>query len=144
MVQMDLTSVHSVRDLSSALRIPFIDLVVPCNFCLKFLTNAEKLLFDYFDLHLIWRDNFVFACCQCCARHVSLLEFMLYYQESFEVSEVEELLSQPLVNIGLRCVTCTKKLTVSEKLAVVSAGERIHKVRNKFKAKCSLCRLYII
>ncbi|CAA24314.1 E6 protein [Human papillomavirus type 1a] len=138
------TPIRTVRQLSESLCIPYIDVLLPCNFCNYFLSNAEKLLFDHFDLHLVWRDNLVFGCCQGCARTVSLLEFVLYYQESYEVPEIEEILDRPLLQIELRCVTCIKKLSVAEKLEVVSNGERVHRVRNRLKAKCSLCRLYAI
>nr|AYA94781.1 MAG: E6 protein [Human papillomavirus] len=131
----------SARELARYLGIPFVDLFLPCNFCQRFLSTLELLLFDHFELNLIWRDGQVNGCCYNCAKTASLVDFILFYESSFELDELEHIVGRPLLQIDLRCLLCSKKLSIGEKLDLVSKRERVHKIRNRWKAKCSLCSL---
>ncbi|AGV05014.1 E6 [Castor canadensis papillomavirus 1] len=134
----------TVRDLSAHLQVTFVQLLLPCKFCYSFLTTNDKLLFDLFGLQLVYRGGYPYGACQPCLSSCCKIEFLMFYEDTLDGHGVVATTGKSLQEHPVRCVLCAKLLTPSEKDSVVHFGEKVHKVRGRFKAKCGLCRLACI
>lgn len=129
-----------VVELSGYLQIPVGDLLLPCNFCGKFLTFAELLEFDYKNLRLIWKDALVFGCCTVCAFATAIYELRTFHQETVTGYEIEGRAQAPLASVVVRCLFCLKQLDLLEKLDICARHQEFHRVRSHWKGLCRHCR----
>lgn len=137
---MDRPKPRTVKELADTLAIPVIDLLLPCNFCNRFLSYFELLSFDYKYLQLIWTvEDLVYAICSSCAFASAQHEFMKYFEYSVVGKQIETVANQPIGNITVRCQYCLKKLDLVEKLGVCYKQQYFHRVRDNWKGLCRLC-----
>lgn len=129
-----------IVDLTAQLQIPIGDILLPCNFCGKFLTFLELLEFDYKNLRLIWKDNLAFGCCTVCAFTTAIYELRTYHQETVTGIELEGRAQAPIGDIIVRCLFCLKQLDLLEKLDICARQQHFHRVRNHWKGLCRHCR----
>nr|QZE11844.1 MAG: early protein 6 [Ailuropoda melanoleuca papillomavirus 5] len=130
----------SVRGLVSFTKTPAIDFLLPCNFCLSFLTNLEKALFDLWPLELLWRNGCAFGCCQRCIRLYGRQERAHFFERQISGQELKEKFGADLSKIFARCECCLKKLTEEEKLQCDIENLFII-VKGRVRGKCNLCKL---
>ncbi|ACU27457.1 E6 [Canis familiaris papillomavirus 6] len=130
----------TVKGLSERTGASFIDLLLPCNFCSRFLTNIEKAFFDLSPFQLVWRNDCVYGCCQKCIRDCALLEESFYFEKFLSESELEELWTRSKVIV--RCHRCMKSLTEIEKNSC-KFEKIIRLVRGQYRGLCDLCRLSV-
>lgn len=137
---MDRPKPKTVKELADTLAIPVIDLLLPCNFCNRFLSYFELLSFDYKNLQLIWTvEDLVYALCSSCAYASAQFEFIQYFQFSVEGKQIESVEHKPIGDIIIRCQYCLKKLDLVEKLGVCYKQQQFHKVRENWKGLCRHC-----
>lgn len=127
----------TVKGLSLQLGISFTDLLIPCCFCQRFLTNVEKSLCDSAPFNLRWKDECVFGCCQSCIRHCGRLEQACYFERQLSETEVKNL---DLNLFWIRCQWCMRTLTLQEK-QICGAEQSLSLVRGRVRGRCGLCRL---
>lgn len=126
----------TVKGLCEKLKTPFVDLLLPCTFCSRFLTNLEKALFDYAPLQLQWKHGNAFGCCQSCIRTCGYLEKKLFTDRLLTEHECEELGCRMV-----RCGGCMKLLTSPEKDRSRREG-CLWLARGQCRGYCDLCRLF--
>ncbi|AER38247.1 E6 protein [Crocuta crocuta papillomavirus 1] len=129
----------SVKGLSTALQIPFVDVLLACRFCLHFLTYIDKACFDEWPLTLQWINGCAFGCCLLCLKKCCYLEKALYFNRNLTESELLNL-QLNLKGIGVRCGSCMKTLTDSEKDYCVKTNN-LYLARFKIRGTCGLCCL---
>jgi len=129
----------TVKGLCEETGAAFVDFLLPCTFCYRFLTNVEKSLFDAWPLELRWKDGCVYGCCQKCIRHCGYLERTCYFQRQLLDSEVQHL-EQNLRECLVRCQGCLKTLNEPEKQRCCTA-KCFDVIRGQVRGYCDLCRL---
>lgn len=132
----------TVKGLCRATGAAFVDFLLPCTFCSRFLTNLEKCLFDAWPLQLQWKDGCVFGCCQKCIRQCGYLERTCYFQRQLSETEVQNLEGQ-LTESLVRCQGCLKTLQLPEK-KVCCAAKDLNVIRGQVRGYCDLCRLAVL
>lgn len=130
----------TVKGYSEAFNVPFVDCLIACKFCLRFLTNLEKAAFDAAPFLLQWTDGCVRGCCQQCIRKCGYLEKAIYFERQVQKQELEKILTQ-LTEVLVRCQICMRALTVPEKRLCCSE-ESLIRVRGRVRGLCALCRLF--
>lgn len=130
----------TIQGLAKALGIPFIDTLIPCNFCGKFLDYLESCEFEAKKLCLIWKDYRVYACCRVCCGATATFEFNQYYQQTVLGRDIELASGRSIFEIDVRCYTCLAFLDIIEKLDCCGRGLPFHKVRNAWKGVCRQCK----
>ncbi|ABA61871.1 E6 [Uncia uncia papillomavirus 1] len=131
----------TVKGLCAATGAAFSDLLLPCTFCLRFLTAVEKGFFDACPLQLQWKKNCAYGCCLSCLRKCALLEHNVYYERKLSDSE-RVVLGQRVDEFSVRCGSCMKLLEASEKLRCCSEN-KLDVVRGRVRGVCGLCRLAV-
>lgn len=132
---------RSVSRLVERLGIPPEDLLLPCTFCATFLTEEDRLRFDFSGYNLIWRRGNAHGICTPCARVCAALEQIRFYSsEALHAEEVLEKEQKPLNEVQVRCRVCLKPLTLTEKLGAAERGEQFVRVRGVWRARCRLCK----
>ena len=123
----------TVQQLSDKLTVPVVDLLLPCNFCNRFLTYLELRQFDYKNLQLIWtEEDLAYASAQ--------FEFQQFYQVTVYGREIEQEEQRPVGQIFIRCQYCLKSLDLLEKLDICCSNQPFHKVRDHWKGRCRHCK----
>ncbi|AAW88321.1 E6 [Procyon lotor papillomavirus 1] len=125
----------SVEDLGKLLGVPFIDILLPCTFCSRFLTNLEKLHFDKKPLSLLWKGGCVYGCCQSCVRRCSFVEAAFHPHKRVAEKDLYQLSKDPV-----RCSACQATLSTSEKVRCAAEGS-LSRCRGRVRGPCDLCRL---
>lgn len=130
----------TIKGLSESLGIPFVDCLIPCNFCGKFLDYLEACEFEVKKLSLIWKDYCVFACCRVCCGATATYEFNQFYQQTVLGRDIELAAGRSIFEIDIRCQTCLAFLDIIEKLDCCGRGLPFHRVRNAWKGICRQCK----
>lgn len=133
-------TITSVAGLSSALGVNVFQLRLQCNFCCCLLNYFEKLHFDLYGLHLIFKDGRHFGICRACCRIIGTAEVLVFLDGTFSAAAVEDLLGLAFPSVTVRCYFCFRPLSRLEKQQIQSSGEEVYRVRNRWKSKCFLCR----
>ncbi|AAL86453.1 E6 protein [Felis domesticus papillomavirus 1] len=131
----------SVQGLCAATGAAFADLLLPCSFCLRFLTSVEKSLFDAYPLQLQWKQGCAFGCCQSCIRKCALVERACYFQRKVTDSEVAGLLER-VREACVRCGYCMRALGPPDKIQCCLERD-LDLIRGKVRGRCGLCRLSV-
>ncbi|AAX86619.1 E6 protein [Puma concolor papillomavirus 1] len=131
----------SVQGLCEATGAKFSDLLLPCTFCLRFLTSVEKALFDAFPLQLRWKGRCAFGCCQGCIRLCAQIERRFYYERKVTETELCGLLDHPEAAC-VRCGFCMRRLGTCDKVRCCFEND-LDVVRGQVRGRCGLCRLSV-
>nr|AYE19136.1 E6 [Panthera leo persica papillomavirus 1]AYE19154.1 E6 [Panthera leo persica papillomavirus 1]AYE19166.1 E6 [Panthera leo persica papillomavirus 1]AYE19185.1 E6 [Panthera leo persica papillomavirus 1] len=131
----------TVKGLCAATGAAFSDFLLPCTFCLRFLTSVEKGFFDACPLQLQWKRNSAFGCCLSCIRKCASVERSVFFERKLTDAELAVLL-QKRDECFIRCGYCMKQLEASDKLRCCLAQE-LDVVRGRVRGVCSLCRLSV-
>ncbi|AYD74598.1 E6 [Macaca mulatta papillomavirus 5] len=115
-------------------------LQIPCVFCKLNLSLFDLHHFSVLNLNLLLRDTVFYGCCRKCLHLSAAYEFYKYYQCSADIEYITVLSSETLGRLQIRCETCMKRLTVTEKYDCVSNKDKCHLVRGIWRAPCRLCR----
>ncbi|AST11574.1 E6 protein [Sus scrofa papillomavirus 2] len=131
-------NITSITGLANALGIPWVDLLIPCTFCGKFMDYHDLTKFES-QMQLLWKGKCVYGCCNRCARLSSRREVQLFGQGTKALSEV---LKQgiKLTDLVIRCVACLNKLTYVEKLSVLYGENQVTVVRGRYRGICKNCK----
>nr|AYE19139.1 E6 [Acinonyx jubatus papillomavirus type 1]AYE19142.1 E6 [Acinonyx jubatus papillomavirus type 1]AYE19145.1 E6 [Acinonyx jubatus papillomavirus type 1]AYE19148.1 E6 [Acinonyx jubatus papillomavirus type 1]AYE19151.1 E6 [Acinonyx jubatus papillomavirus type 1] len=129
----------SVQGLCAVTGASFPDFLLPCHFCLRFLTCVEKALFDACPLQLQWRDNCAYGCCQSCIRHCAFVERSKYFERKVTEAEACSLL-ESIDDFLVRCGFCMRTLGPGEKIRCCF-GNDLNVIRGQVRGVCGLCRL---
>ncbi|AAX86612.1 E6 protein [Lynx rufus papillomavirus 1] len=129
----------SVQGLSAATGAAFTDLLLPCTFCLRFLTSVEKALFDAYPLQLQWKSGCAFACCQSCIRKCAQVERNCYFERQMTETELVGLLSR-VEEALIRCGYCMRSLKPGDKVRCC-VEHKLDVIRGQCRGLCGLCRL---
>lgn len=132
---------RSITALVQRLGVPEEDLLLPCTFCAKFLSEKEREQFDYCDFNLIWRRGCAHGICTACARMCAVADSLLNLDATCSALEVLEKEGTDLSNIPVRCRVCLKQLLLAEKLAAGERQELFLRVRGRWRARCMLCKI---
>lgn len=131
---------QSVAGLASLLDIPVEDVLLPCNFCGKFLTFLELQEFDAKILTLIWKEHLVYACCRCCCTASGFFEFQHFYEQSVLGRDIETVANKTIFEIVVRCHQCLRLLDQIDKLDICGRRQHFHKVRGGWRGRCRFCK----
>lgn len=138
-----MAAVRTVAELSEHLQIPVIDILLPCNYCYRFLSSIEKALFDFSNFLLFWKEGSAYGCCQNCIRHAARIEALCFYERTLLLEDAERETNKLLNDIYVRCSGCLRELSNSEKVTLKALKEPCIIVRGSIRGTCALCRLKI-
>ncbi|AAA67144.1 E6 protein [Iotapapillomavirus 1] len=131
---------RTVHSFVERLGIPREDLLLPCTFCSRFLTQEELTAFDFSAFNLVWRGRCAHGICTACARVCASLDLFLHHQNSRPLADVLRDENLTLHGLKARCRVCMKILSVTEKLECAERGESFAKVRGQWRARCRICK----
>nr|ART66890.1 E6 [Bat papillomavirus] len=134
--------VNTLRDLAEARNTTVDDLVIPCRFCKKKLTAYDKFFFEYCQLKLLKRGQRYHGGCVFCVRLTAEVEFLCHAQFSFLASHCIAVFGRDIYSLDVRCLKCQRPLTDNEKGFVLHYNGVVHLVKDRIKARCSLCHLF--
>lgn len=113
-----------------------LELEIVCNFCKERLTAGDKAYFDFCDLSLIVKPEGVYATCETCLKAVSAVDFCNHLLYSVPAPQ----LGSYFFDCQIRCQTCCRILTPHEKAELWNSRSLVHKVGEKWRALCRLCK----
>ncbi|AHJ81396.1 putative E6 oncogenic protein [Eptesicus serotinus papillomavirus 3] len=117
------------------------DLLCTCIYCGKFLTYADKVLYDHSGLHVVWHEGAYFASCLCCLKTNARLEFMTYFERVISVEQAERREGVPLTQIKIRCLKCLRELNHVEKCDIICSNADCFIVRGGIRTVCIVCKI---
>lgn len=138
---MERPPLHSIGAYADYLHVDLADLCISCFYCLRFLSFLDKVLFNHADLGLYCKDGICYAACQPCIKSTAKLDFLLYYQHFTSTQGAEAVFGGSFPDLQVRCWSCLRQLTRTEKEDVVSRSGDVALVRNGLRARCTLCIL---
>ncbi|AOP12495.1 E6 [Canis familiaris papillomavirus 19] len=115
------------------------NILIPCVFCLQFLSEEEKRAFDRKILCLIWKGNRPYGICETCCRHKALLDCINNRDCCLEADGVLALFNKPLSALIVRCMYCLRPLTLEEKNLCTANGLPFMLVRRHWRNICPTC-----
>lgn len=131
---------RTVDTLLCRLGIPRQDLLLPCTFCAKYLSQDEITAFEYSDFNLIWRGGCVFGVCVTCARLCASLDILQHLGNSVPAVDIISREGRGLEEVVVRCRVCLHRLTLTEKLQAAERSELFARVRGRWRARCRICK----
>nr|WES10432.1 E6 protein [Rodent papillomavirus] len=131
---------RTIDTLLQRLGIPRQDLLLPCTFCAKYLTQEELTAFEFSNFNLIWRGGCVFGVCVSCARLCASLDVLQHFGNSLPALDVIAKEGKGLDSISVRCRVCLHRLSFTEKLQAAERSELFAKVRGRWRARCRICK----
>ena len=131
---------RTIEALLKRLNIPRTDLLLPCTFCAKYLTQDELTAFEYSDFNLIWRRGNVFGVCVSCARLCASLDVLQHLGNSLPAVDVINREGKGLQEVVVRCRVCLHRLSFTEKLQAAERSELFVRVRGRWRARCRICK----
>ncbi|ACU27440.1 E6 [Canis familiaris papillomavirus 7] len=114
-------------------------ILISCIFCLKLLTEEEKLLFDRKFLSLVWRGDSPFGICERCCWQRAQLDCILNRDCCLEADGVQALFQRPLCSLIVRCMCCLRPLSLEEKNWCAATGQTFMLVRRHWRSTCPTC-----
>lgn len=130
---------RTVKDLCRRIGIPQSDLLLPCSFCSRFLTQEELYLFDAKRLSLLWRRGCAHGLCTRCQRASAALELALYHQGYYTAHEINATFGDSIADQNVRCFVCYAYLPRQQVSSLVEAQQSFLLVRGSYRALCDLC-----
>lgn len=131
----------SLKEVAESCGLTLETFFIPCFYCYKTLTYQEKIIFDYSQLLLVWKDELPYACCPGCIKISARLDFLLGYQRSVPHQHFAELCSYPWETVVVRCLACLRKLNEAEKREIERHNLLVYSVKDGIRAHCVLCRI---
>nr|ART66897.1 E6 [Bat papillomavirus] len=132
----------SIEGLAHLLDIPWLDVIIPCTFCGRYLSQTEKVIFDQHNFKIRWVGSTAFACCQNCFRISGALERQLYEEQTVKVTDLCRWTGLPLCTQIVRCTSCLRPFSWKEKHELEErSGATVVCVRGGLRSLCSLCCL---
>lgn len=128
----------TVAEYAEALGIRIEESLLKCIFCLNFLDPLELYEFDAKCLQLVYKNFQVFGICRVCCYTNGQSELNLTYQYSVTLTELLDLVKEPLSAIVVRCAFCLTRLSLAEK-RVLGELSLFHKVLRGWRGICQKC-----
>ncbi|AHJ81384.1 putative E6 oncogenic protein [Eptesicus serotinus papillomavirus 1] len=117
------------------------DLLCTCMYCGRYLSYADKVLFDHSGLKIFWQDGAFFGSCYCCVRATARVEFMSFFDRVVTVQQAERREGVPFTQIKVRCLGCLRELNHVEKCDVICSDSDCFIVRGSIRTVCVVCRI---
>ncbi|ADZ74260.1 E6 [Zalophus californianus papillomavirus 1] len=129
----------TIQEWCRRLGIPEEDILLPCTFCGRFMSEQDRKDFDSKTLQLQWKHGNAHGCCGRCARAAARHERRHYYQGSLTGQELLTVYGAGVLTLPIRCPLCLRKLGTTEILSAIGGGRYFDLVRGRWKARCRFC-----
>nr|BCW91350.1 E6 protein [Felis catus papillomavirus 4] len=131
----------SVAGVCGRLGISVSCILVKCCFCGNYLSETDKIAFDFKDLGLFVRGGKLLGICEKCCLLRSASDCASNIKCCLELDGVLKFTGESLEALVVRCSRCMRKLSLTEKLACWYQREPLVLVRDYWRGCCRLCRL---
>ncbi|AFQ52497.1 putative E6 protein [Canis familiaris papillomavirus 13] len=129
----------SIGDLSRFFGKPATDIRLDCIFCGNYLTNADKISFDWKALCVVWRVGVPFGVCTKCCEARAHEDCIKHTSCTLESDGVEAFTGKHLSLVPVRCRWCLGLLTCAEKEFSRLRRDPLFLVRKCWRGTCSAC-----
>lgn len=130
-----------LAEFAQSIGVQISDLLITCFHCNKWLTENEKILFEYCNLLLYWKNGLPYACCPACIKTSARVDFLRGFQRTVTWSQFAEVCSYPWESVPVRCLGCFRLLNDAEKREIEANNLVIYCVKEGFRSPCVLCRI---
>lgn len=117
------------------------DIVIQCFYCGRPLSWAEKVLYDSSNIPVILYRECFYASCHPCVTANARLDFVMNYEGVTSAAEVELRYGKTIENLSVRCVSCLRELTRTEKRDVQQTDPDLFMIRDTIRTLCIVCRV---
>nr|WKV32417.1 early protein 1 [Felis catus papillomavirus] len=130
---------NSFAGLSQRLRIPFQNILVQCCFCGGYMTEYDKVNFDFKKLGLLLQDQQLLGACTPCCRQKARADVLANTSCVCEADCACLISGANLCDLAVRCSECLQQLTLVEKVDCLCARVPLRLVRGVWRAPCRIC-----
>ncbi|AGM37977.1 E6 [Felis catus papillomavirus 3] len=130
---------NSFAGIAELLGVPAECILVQCCFCGRWMTERDKIDFDFKKLGLILQNRQLLGACTACCGEKAAADVRANTTCCLEIDGACALSGKSVCALPVRCTVCLKELTLTEKLDCCAARVPLQLVRGVWRGPCRLC-----